>query len=672
MRPRIQPNQILYRRGIARLSALALLSVGITLVGCAPAPPDVDWPTYLGDEARTHYSPLTDITPSNVGTLEVAWRYDSGDLAPGISVMDTSPLVIDGVLYGLSPTLDAFALNAATGEELWRHEVGDVGIGHSQRGLLWWPGDADSGGASRLFYVAGSYLIGLDPSGGEPLSGFGEGGALDLSTILDVEPATVQGPGVVFGDQIVLAVSDGGSHGVVMAVGVADGAAAWRTPTEPVSGGAPTAGMALDVDKALLFVPTEAAMAMAFGPKPPDGDLNASGLLALDLRTGESRWFRPIYARESWPGRLASPPTLVTFERDGVVVDGVALATRRGHLYVLDRETGERLSPTTEQGGQSVSAWTFTRQSIAASSRRPEAAEAVGELAASLDQTPWTPPSLSGSLMFPGTDAGVGWGGAAFDPASGRLIVNTQETASVLRLLEIPAGFSDRNAYFAHCARCHGADRKGLFEDRAERYGAGGPSLIGVGDRLSRKDIRTAIDRGRGSMPGFEHLSELERIAIVRYVLTAGDDFTVDDRTTEASHVFAEPRTLRDQDGLPGNSPPWGTLTAFDLATGAVDWQVPLGEYLSHPNLGLGAENVGGPVVTASGLVVLGSTPDMKMRVFDAGSGSILWDADLWAAGHATPTVYRASGRQFVVLASGGGRLGPPSGSEYVAFAVPE
>ena len=315
---------------------------------------------------------------------------------------------------------------------------------------------------------------------------------------------------------------------------------------------------------------------------------------------------------------------------------------------------------------------TFTRQSFVLTERRPGAATAVAEATASLDQTPWALPTKTGSLVFPGTDAGAGWGGAAFEPTTGTLIVNAQETASVLRLLEIPAGFSDRNAYFAHCARCHGADRKGLFEDRAERYGAGGPSLIGVGDRLTRKDIRTAIDLGRGSMPKFDHLSELERIAIVRYVLTAGDDFTVDDRTTEVSYVYAEPTILRDADGLPGNAPPWGTLTAIDLATGAVDWQKPFGEYLSHPGLGLGAENLGGPVVTASGLVFIAATPDMKMRAFDARNGSGLWDADLWASGYSTPVVYRAAGRQFVVIAAGGGRLGPPSGSEYVAFALPE
>ena len=651
-------------------SRQAWLPAILLLASCAP--PDVNWPAYLGDEARSHYSPLTDIDRSNVADLEVAWRYDAGELAPGISFMDTSPLVLDGVLYGLSPTLDAFALNAATGEELWRYEAGEIGVGHSQRGMLWWPGE-QSGVGTRLYYVAGSHLIGLDPGSGKPLAGFGEGGRLDLSTVSGAAAAiTVQGPGLLFGDKVVLGLSDGGSDGVVLAVGVVDGAVVWRTSTKPVSGGAPAASMALDAARGLVFVPTEAAMPMMFGPEVPVGDLNASGLLALDARTGEARWFHPIYARESWSGRLAAPPTLVAFEREGAAMEAVALATRRGHLYLLDRDTGEPLTATAEHAGQGVSTLTFTRQTFAATERRPGAAAAVVEIAASLDQTPWAPPALTGSLVFPGADAGAGGGGAAFDPTTGNLIVNVQETASVLRLLEIPAGFSDRNAYFAHCARCHGADRKGLFEDRAERYGAGGPSLIGVGDRLTRKDIRTAIDRGRGSMPKFDHLSELERIAIVRYLLTAGDDFTVDDRTTEVGHVFAEPTTLRDPDGLPGNAPPWGTLMAIDLATGAVDWQVPLGEYLSHPGLGLGAENLGGPVVTASGLVFIAATPDLKMRAFDARDGSALWDADLWAAGHSTPIAYRAGGRQFVVIAAGGGRLGPPSGSEYVAFALPE
>ncbi len=632
----------------------------------------MDWPVYLGDEGRSHYSELTEINPSNVAALEIAWRYDAGELAPGISVMDTSPLVVAGVLYGLSPTLDAFALDASTGAELWRFEVGDVGIGHSQRGLLWWSGDGPTEVEDRLFYVAGSQLIGLNPRTGEALADFGDGGRLDLPTAGGTGTAMVHGPGLVFADQVVLGVAADGADGVVLAVGVLDGEVAWRTPTKPAAGGAPVAGMALDVDRGVVYVPWEAAMPTTFGPERPVGEFNASGLLALDARTGEPRWHRPVYARESWPGRLASPPTLVRFARHDAAIDAVALPTRRGHLVLFDRETGEPLTPSTEQAGQTVPALTFTRRAFQATDRRQQALTAVAELVAPLDKTPWALPARQGSLMFPGADAGAGWGGAAFDQATGRLILNAQETASVLRLLEIPAGFSDRDTYFAHCARCHGADRKGLFEGRTERYGAGGPSLIGVGTRLTAKDIRTAIDRGRGSMPKFDHLTELERLAIVRYLLTAPADFTVDDRTTEASHLYVEPETVRDPDGLPGNAPPWGTLLAIDLATGTIDWQIPLGEYLSHPRLGLGAENVGGPAVTASGLVFVAATPDMKMRAFDAGDGAVLWEADLWAGGYSTPVVYSAGGRQFVVIAAGGGRLGPPSGSEYVAFALPE
>ena len=321
--------------GGARQSAWLCIALAIGLVGCAPDAPDVDWPAYLGDEARTHYSPLTDINPSNVASLEVAWRYDAGDLAPGISVMDTSPLVVDGVLYGLSPTLDAFALNAATGEELWRHETGDTAIGHSQRGLLWWSGDQTDVG-NRLFYVAGVHLFGLNPDTGQPLSGFGEGGRLDLSNILG---GYAQCPRtrprfrrphrarairrrlrwrrigrwrgrrcgrLADSDQAPVRWRAGGVHGVGRRQG----------PRVCTHG----SGYAYGVRGGARLA----------------GDLNASGVVALDASTGEARWFQPIYTRESWPGRLASPPTLVAFERDGAVVAAVALATRRGHLYLLD------------------------------------------------------------------------------------------------------------------------------------------------------------------------------------------------------------------------------------------------------------------------------------------------------------------------------------------------
>ena len=289
-----------------------------------------------------------------------------------------------------------------------------------------------------------------------------------------------------------------------------------------------------------------------------------------------------------------------------------------------------------------------------------------------LDQRPWAPPSLNGALIFPGYDGGAGWGGSAYDPGRHRLILNAQETAGILRLLEIPAGFSDRDEFIKNCARCHGVDRKGLYPDRAERYGAGGPNLIDVGERLSVSDIRSILLMGRGTMPQFAHLSELEGQAIVRHLLAAPTNPEEDSRTTEITYAHAGYLKIQDQDGLPGNSPPWGTLTAIDLATGQASWQVALGNYPSHPELGFGAENAGGAVVTASGLIFTAATPDMKIRAYDTRNGKMLWQAELPAAGYSTPAIYSVAGRQYVVIAAGGGHLGPPSGSEYVAFALPD
>ena len=646
-----------------RLAALACL----VLVGCTPKTPDTDWPAYLGDAGRGHYSELTEIDRDNVSRLAVAWRYDAGELQPGVSVMDTSPLVVGGVLFGLSPTLDAFALDAATGAGLWRSDAPDGAQERSQRGLLWWGGSVDGGAEPGLYYVAGSHLVALEPRTGKARAGFGVEGRLDLSTLGPAGVAGVAGPGLVVDDRIVLAVTgtEAAGCGAVIAVNAGDGGLVWHADLCELAAGNPSTAMAFDASRGLVFVPVEAGGVN----RTPPGPVSAA-LLALDAATGELRWRQSIYRRESWPGRLASPPVLVRFPHGGDALDAVALATRRGHLFLFDRDSGVALHPAEEQHGETVSALTLVRQTFLPSGR--PAASGVADRVATLGTAPWTPPTTTGTLLFPGVDGGAGWGGAAFDLTSQRLLLNVQETASILRLIEVPAGFSQRNVYFAHCARCHGADRKGLYEGRADRYGAGGPSLIDLGQRMSERNIHTVIARGRGSMPRFDQLSELERIALVRYLLNPPEDFSRDDRTSEAGLLVADPVMLRDADRLPGNEPPWGSLVAFDLGAGKPAWQVPLGEYLSRPGLGFGAENTGGAVVTAAGLVFVAATPDMKLRAFDAADGSLLWESELSAGGFGTPAVYAASGRQFVVIAAGGGRLGPPSGSEYIAFALPD
>ena len=182
--------------------------------------------------------------------------------------------------------------------------------------------------------------------------------------------------------------------------------------------------------------------------------------------------------------------------------------------------------------------------------------------------------------------------------------------------------------------------------------------------------LHLELDAGSGRMPSFAHFDDAERRAVMRYI--SSEEPEPDEPTDELSYVLGGYVNLRDHEELPGNTPPWGTLNSIDLASGDIAWSVPFGNYLSHPDLGYGAVNYGGPVVTASGLIFIAATPDKLIRAIDTRDGGTLWEAELSAAGFSTPAVYSVHGKQYVVIAAGGGRLGPPSGSEYVAFSLPE
>ena len=548
--------------------------------------------------------------------------------------------------------------------------------GGIQRGLTWWRGKA----GPRLYYGAGPFLVALDASSGAPATGFGSRGRLDLRTFAGGIEVSAPTPAVTFENFLLVGLDpERAAGGSVLAVDVVTGNLAWRFPTRASAG----VGMALDRERALLFVPTGPPIPEHLGRDRPGGLSDA--LLALDARTGKPRWQRQLI-RDGLRGReLTAPPTLVEVLRAGAMVDGVALPSRSGSLFLFDRDTGGDLYETrdiaapasTIPGEQAtplhtVSTVTLTRPAFAVTTRDEHATMGVESDIAGLVRRPFAPPSVAGTLLFPGVDGGVGWGGAAYDPARRKLIVNARETASVLRLLEIPEGFSAQDAYLAHCARCHGVDRKGLYPDRQDRYGAGGPSLAGIGERFTKREIEATIVRGRGAMQPLPEVGALHRMAIVEYLVSEPDYRTYDERTTEATYAAIEPVTLRDADGLPGSAPPWGSLVALDLDTGSLDWQAPLGSYPGHPGLGFGAENAGGPLLTASGLVFVAATPDASLSAYDAGDGTLLWQARLDAAGHATPVTYSTAGRQYIVIAAGGGLLGPPSGSTYAAFSLPD
>ncbi len=653
---------------------------------------NVDWPVYLGDNGRQHYSPLTEITPANVGQLELAWSYDSGELRGEASTMYTSPIVIDGVLYGLSPKLVAFALNAASGEELWR---ADLGLrGGPQRGLMWW--QSQDGTHRRVLFTAGAELLALDAVSGELVADFGEDGRVNLLPADGKSGALfVSVPGVVFEDRIILGFStteDGDARkGSVRAFDALSGDLLWQFNTIPAvgepgadswaeealeqAGGANVwTGMALDEVRGILFAPTGSATPDFYGADRPGDNLYANSLLAIDARTGNLLWHFQMVRHDLWDRDNPSPPTLVQLERDGGMVDAVALTTKSGHLFVFERETGESMYaiaevetlPSTLPGEvpaptQPVSSVAFSRQRFEITERTAEATAAVREKIKDWDLRPGAPPRVGTVLIHPWYDGGAEWGGSAYDPGTRRLILNAQDVSGVLTLSEVPVGFTNHAVYARHCASCHGMDLKGT--DTA-------PGLVDVIERIGYGRFFEILNNGSGRMPGFAHIDDAERRGVLRYVMNPLPE-TEEVPSSEVDYVLGGYSYLRDHEGLPGNAPPWGTLNSIDLATGNMVWQIPFGDYPSHPDLGYGAVNYGGPVVTASGLIFIAATPDRKMRAYDAATGAELWQAELSAAGFATPAVYSVDGRQYVVIAAGGGRMGPPSGAEYVAFSLP-
>ncbi len=649
---------------MCRLSSVAALGARIvaTLLiatSAAGEGPAVGWPKYGGDAGGMRFSPLSDVTRDNVGRLEVAWTYRHGDWSDGTgawrstSAFELTPILFDGSLYGCTPMNRVFALDPETGSERWRYDPGLDPSGRYAnqlicRGVASWADSAalrDAICRSRIFSATNDgRLLALDAATGRPCVGFGEAGTValkggQLGPEKWLGEYQVTSAPTVVRDLVVVgsAVSDNhrtdAPSGVIRAFDARTGALRWAWDLAPPGHPRPNDGsyvpgtpnvwapFSADADRDLLFVPT--------GNPAPDYyrgglggiDYYGSSVVALRASTGEMRWHFQTVHHDLWDYDVPAQPTLVDLRRDAGPVPAVIQATKMGHVFVLQRETGTPLFPVEErpvpQDGAPGEALSPTQPfpvkppPLVPSVLRPEDAwgftpwdrGACRQRIASLRSDGiFTPPTEQGSVMYPGNAGGSNWGGVAVDPERQILVANVMSFAWVVRL--IPRADFDR--------------------------------------------IKEA-NAGREIRP----------------------------QTGTAYGVWRE--MLFSPLGVPCNAPPWGELVAIDLATGDVRWRAPLGTIRDIAPVPIpwksGVPNLGGPLVTASGLVFIGAAVDDYLHAFDLESGEELWSARLPAGGQATPMTYRATpgGRQFLVIAAGGhGRARTTLGDHLIAFALPE
>jgi glucose dehydrogenase len=643
----------------------AFLFVGAAVVSAADERSFATWTEYLGGADSAQYSSLKQINKSNVKQLEVAWTYPLA--GRGAIVFD--PVVVDGVMYVLGESNTVVALEAATGKQLWVHpNMGAVG----SRGMNYW--ESKDRSDRRLLYMNAGFLTAIDARTGKTIDSFGDNGRTDIRTGLDRDPGRplqTNNPGRIFDDLIIIPLPAGGASydatpADIHAYNVRTGKLAWMFHVIPHPGefgydtwppdAWKTAGgvhnwneMTIDEKRGIAYIPLGTARYDFYGANRKGNDLFANSLLALDARTGKRLWHFQMVHHDLWDYDLTGAPKLLTVKHDGKNVDAIAQPTKFGFLYVFNRVTGDPLWPIEERPvpqSDVPGEWSsptqpfptkpppFARQSFTEKDINPYATEKEQDTIRELLKTArneglFTPPSLRGSISAPGHNGGANWGAAAVDPSKGMLYIVSRENPTLDRL-ELPG------------------------QGRGGRGGGRG---------------------GRGAVPG------------------AAPDAPpppppppVDDSFV---HYNSPINFIAQSNGLSAMGPPWSNLTAYDLNTGTIKWQVPNGGVLGLELQGhndTGAHNPrGGPVVTAGGLIFVTTASDRKVRAFDQDTGKVLWEKDLPTGSDGIPAVFEVGGREYLALCVAGGNgylaqrvpngdkpIDPPGPSSYMVFALPK
>ncbi|MEK6324472.1 MAG: pyrroloquinoline quinone-dependent dehydrogenase [Acidobacteriota bacterium] len=634
-----------------------VLAVGALGQNKTKARDAAEWPAYGRDPGGSRYSPLKQIDRDTVKTLKVAWAFRTGAAGvKGRSVSDAAfeatPIVVDGSLYLSTPFNRVIALDPEKGTERWSYDPKvDLTKDYSEvtsRGVSTW---ADRKTGKRRIYVAtiDARLIALDAATGAPCSDFGQDGQIDLTRdvrLVDRGDYQVTSPPAVIGDLIIVGSAIGDNRlakmerGIVRAYDARTGKLAWSWDPIPQQAddpahktwqgdsasqtGAANAWSIISVDPArnLVFVPTGSPSPDFYGGERKGNNEYANSVVALRASTGRVIWHFQVVHHDLWDYDVASQPMLITVKRGGRSIPAVAVGTKIGHLFVLHRETGKPLFPVEERtvprstvpGEEASTTQPFPKLPKALVPQKLTEEDAFGLTPADRDacrkliggarsEGLFTPPSLEGTIVFPGNAGGMNWSGMSYDPTRGLLITNTNRIATLVKLIP-------REEYNSLRASGEGNRFKGEF----------------------------ARQTGTPYAMYREH--------------------------------------LRGPSGVPCNPPPWGALTAVDLGTGAVRWEVPLGTIAQlgffPESKNWGSINLGGSMVTAGGLVFIAAAMDTYLRAFDVETGKEIWKAELPASAQATPMTYQIGGKQYLVICAGGhGKLGTKMGDHVVAFALP-
>jgi quinoprotein glucose dehydrogenase len=622
------------------------------------------WSHYGGGQHGMQYSAHEQINASNVGELQEAWRFRTGEMSEGYRrgfSFQANPILVDGLLYFPTGSAIVIALNPATGEEAWRFDPQlDRSKNHSEtanRGVSSWiDSNADAAAACHHRIFVGTLdarLIALDGKTGAPCSDFANNGELRLDQDVGAEEDEwinylVTSPPVIVDGVLVIGSAIGDNRsvdselGIVRGIDARNGSEIWRWDPIPRSASDPAwqswqseeatkngsanawAPLAADVSRGIVYVPTGSASPDFFGGEREGDNLYANSLVALDAATGEHIWHQQLVHHDVWDYDLASQPTLVDLTVDGESVPAVIQGTKTGMIFTFNRVTGEPIFEIEErpvpQGGVDGEHLSPTQPFPVAPpplvSHDPiteddafgllwfDTRSCRNRINEMRSEGIFTPPDTQGTLQLPGYAGGINWGGIAFEPQHQIAVAYAMDLAMEVAL-------------------------------------------------IPRDDLRPTYESG--------DYDEFE------FARQSGTPYGMR-RSTFMSPI-----------GIPCLTPPWGTLSAVDMQDGTIKWQIPLGTIEDAapaivPNFEYGVPGVGGPMVTAGGLIFIGAAIDDYIRAFNLHSGEKLWEQRLPAGGQATPMSYylEETDKQYIVIAAGGhSNMGTTRGDYVVAYTLP-